>query len=149
MNAVTAYIRQLRKDRHMSRAKVAMLAGVSENTVYRVERNEQEPSGPLLVKLVAAVRGHFDDASQLVLDADADESVGIERARQWLSGSQQSDITQLMQAVPSDQVTEAIAILEELQSDPQKMDRLIGYGQRLREEDPDADVDVVRQGRRG
>lgn len=66
MAAVGEYIRALREGQHITRTGLADQLDVDTTTLWRVEEGKQEPSGPLLISLVSAVRGSFEDVQQLV-----------------------------------------------------------------------------------
>jgi transcriptional regulator with XRE-family HTH domain len=71
MITLAAYLLELRTRRRMSRARLAELTGTTEMSILRIETKGQEPSGPLLVRLVGALGASWDAVTQLVDSPDA------------------------------------------------------------------------------
>lgn len=81
-----AYLRRLRERQKISRAKLASTVGTTENTIWRVETNLQEPGGVMLLEIVQALGANWQDLYELVRDKASSEE-GIARADLWLAQS--------------------------------------------------------------
>lgn len=57
LNAAGAYLRELRKQQGFSQTKLAEMVGVTNNTIWRIEKGTQEPQAALIVALLAVLRG--------------------------------------------------------------------------------------------
>jgi transcriptional regulator with XRE-family HTH domain len=126
MQAAMTYLRVLREARKLSQADIARAAQVESKQVYRWERGESEPSASSLAAFVQAVRGNIEEVMRLILSTDATEDMGRQLARAILEQGPPDEREQRRQ--------EAIALIDSLLADPEKIDRLLGYGERLREE---------------
>ncbi len=78
MEAVAAYLTTVRRSQKMSRAKLAELAGTTEMTILRIEKQGQEPAGPLLVRIVDALKAPWDIVTRLMKDETADVEDALE-----------------------------------------------------------------------
>lgn len=119
MAAIAAYVRQLRDAQDISRSRLAELVGTSDNNIWRIEEQGQEPRGGLLLLIIQALHGSIDDAASL-LRADADESEGRQRAMTRLSNRH---------AIDSERGT---ALAERILTDPDLRDALIRVADSLR-----------------
>lgn len=52
MAAIAAYVRQLRDAQDISRSRLAELVGTSDNNIWRIEEQGQEPRGGLLLLII-------------------------------------------------------------------------------------------------
>lgn len=86
MQAVAEYLTTIRRSQKISRAKLAELAGTTEMTILRIEKQGQEPGGPLLVRLMRELKGSWDVVTKLMSETGDDEDA-LERV---LSDVQQS-----------------------------------------------------------
>lgn len=75
MSGVGAYIRTLREKQGITRSWVAEQVKTSETSLYRIELGKQAPATALLIGIVKAVRGSFDDV-EMLLRNDGGESDG-------------------------------------------------------------------------
>lgn len=128
MQAAMMYLRVLRESHKLSQADIARAARVESKQVYRWERGESEPSASGLAAFVEAVQGNIEEVKQLIL-SDATESAGQQLAERWYASNNQ--------ALPDERERRrqrAIALIDDLLGDPQKLDQLLGYGARLQEE---------------
>jgi transcriptional regulator with XRE-family HTH domain len=126
MQAAAAYFQTLREQQGLSRARLALQLDITEMSLYRIEEQGQEPKAELLMKLVRALGANIDHVYNLFAD-DATPADGRRLALQWLLHE------------PSEEERRRAALLavaESLINDPQKLDRLLGYADRLREEGP-------------
>lgn len=73
MVTVAAYLADLRTSRKISRARLAEMVGTTEMSILRIEKQGQEPSGALLVRLVAALGASWEVITKLV-DSPDDEA---------------------------------------------------------------------------
>ncbi len=81
-----AYLRRLRERQKISRAKLAATVSTTENTIWRVETNLQEPGGVMLLDIVQALGASWQDLYELVHGKASNEE-GIARADAWLAQS--------------------------------------------------------------
>lgn len=127
MEALGVYFATLRGTK--SRAKLAAELGVSEMSILRIESRGQEPGPEMLVKLVGQLRARWEDVEYLL---GLDKGKGIEEGRQLAENLAR----QIQQAGAVDARRAALnRLIADLEADPRKIDRLLGYGQRLLEED--------------
>lgn len=125
MEALGTYFATLRGSK--SRAKLAAEAGISEMSILRIEVQNQEPKAEALVALVGALKARWEDVEYLLKHAKS-----AEEGRQLAERVQE----QLLQAEDEDDRHRALQqLIAELETDPRKLDQLIGYGSRLIDED--------------
>ena len=81
MPTLATYLMELRTQRRLSRARLAELVGSTEMSILRIEKQGQEPSGPLLVRMVRALGASWDVVTRLIelpdsaSDAERDEAI--------------------------------------------------------------------------
>lgn len=126
MKALGAYFEVLRGDR--GRAALAADVGISEMSIWRIEDGSQEPRAELLNALVRTLRARWSDVEKLLSDSDATAEDGRQLAISLRSRLEQADSADMRKQ-------EINRLIDELERDPKKLDRLIGYGERLLEED--------------
>ena len=63
---------RLRTLRGMSRARLALLANTTEMSLLRIEKQGQEPSSGLFIRLMSTLGGSWDVASKLETISDED-----------------------------------------------------------------------------
>lgn len=129
MVAAGAYLRVLREARYSSREAIAKVLQVDDSQIERIEKGKHNTRGPFLFAFIREVRANANHITQLILDDSLDEKAAQQMAADWLK--------QIGDREPSEQEDmrlRAIALIDELLSDPQKLDRLMGYGERLQEE---------------
>ena len=129
MTAVGAYIRELREVRGLSRADLAARVKTHESQIYRIEKGEQDSRGSLLFAIIEALQGNVQDVYQLMRSGGA---VDVDEARKLADS-----VREQIRAAPTveDRRDAINRLVSELEADPRKLDQLIGYGQRLRDED--------------
>ena len=130
MQAAMTYLRILREAHKLSQADIARAAAVESKQVYRWERGESEPSASGLAAFVKAVQGSFEQVNALILNRSMSEDVIREMAEEWY----RTTIQKLSPSECEQRRQRAIALIDDLLADPQKLDRLLGYGERLQEE---------------
>jgi transcriptional regulator with XRE-family HTH domain len=116
MAGLASYIRTLREGQGITRAWLAEQAGTTETSLYRIENGKQEPSGQLLLNLVAAVRGSYTDARNLLAGNGADEHTGRELAEKRLSQAEIAMIDSLIEDIGDE---EAERLADQLVNDPE------------------------------
>lgn len=84
MEAIATYLYELRKGQKLSRAKLAAALNTTENTIWRIERKQQEPTGVLLLSLLQSLQGSWGHIQQL-LAPGVTEDEGRRLAREWLT----------------------------------------------------------------
>jgi transcriptional regulator with XRE-family HTH domain len=129
--AASAYIRTLREARHLSRAKLAAIAGTHESQIERIEKEGQDTRGSLLVAIVRALRGNLNQVGQLMLDVSATAEDGKRLAQEWLvqKGNDRS-----ISCSPDVQLAEIMALIRQLQVNPVALGHLSRYLDRLTNE---------------
>lgn len=120
MLAFGVYVRALREGHRMTRTGIADELDVDATTLWRVEEGKQEPSGSLILNLVAAVHGSYDDARRLLADKNATDDEARLLAEQRLSSEKQAH--NLVNSFTTDEIS---AIRAELASDPAFVDRIL------------------------
>lgn len=128
MLAAGIYLRTLRDTRNLTREVVARELGVSVQQIKRWEGGGNDPAASAFVRFVEFVGGDIEEASQLLSDPD----VSAEYARQLAEAR-----AKLARMTPEEREStrqRAAALISELEQDPRKLDRWLGYGDRLREE---------------
>jgi|GEM_PF-1758717 len=132
MTAVSSYLRVLREDRGLSREKLGEMIDVAGNTIWRIEDGRQEPGGAILLNLVRAVRGSYEDVRRLLSDDAADELKGRELAQARLGQANFAKLEEL-HAILGDEVL--VDLVQRLADDPDLVDainRLTGDGPKWR-----------------
>lgn len=122
MAAFGVYVRTLREGQHISRTGLADQLDVDATTLWRVEEGKQEPSGSLLVNLVTAVRGTFDDVHRLVVAKGATQETGREMAEYRLSQLIDREASRAINGMGKD---EARRLAQRLKSDPKFFEEFI------------------------
>ena len=125
--AAGAYIRTLREARHLSRAKLAALAGTHESQIERIEKGDQDTRGSLLVAMVQAVGGNLSQIGRLLLNEAATADNGRQIAQAWLVHEEQREQLGVTVRLPDTQVAAMLAQVERLRAHPEALLRLRGY----------------------
>lgn len=123
--AVGAYLRVLREARQMSREILARKLKTNGSQIERIEAGGIDTRGSLLLRLVDVLKGNVEHLKQLFLDEQATADDGRRLAEEWLAGKSTSSTS-------LDEEIEALA--RSLAADPQRLGQWLGYGQRLLEE---------------
>lgn len=127
MKEAGEYIRSLRKERGMTMQALAGAAGVHPNYIWRVETGDiKKPSNKNLGALVHALKGSMEEVTRLMALSPSPEELSA------------SIIDQLGRLSPKEREEyrrKALELIDELLTDPHKLDRWMGYGARLLDED--------------
>lgn len=116
----------------LSLASVSRAAGVQPNYLSRLgvpgENGTKEPSGRVLLGLLRAAHGKIEHLEEILYSDTATAEQGRLLAEKTLNE---------MKAAPTENERRQVLqrLIADLESNPQKIDQLIGYGARLREED--------------
>lgn len=86
--AASGYLQRLRELRGISRAYVAKIAGTSEQNIFRIEVEAQEPRAELLAAFTLAIEGDAIDVYELLVTKDATREDGEQRAEEWFQESE-------------------------------------------------------------
>lgn len=123
--AVAAYIDALIDGNpDLTLTKVQKAAGVGMNYISRLRtKDTQEPSMRITAALVKAARGNLNDIAKLS-DPNSSAEMGRAAAFEWLGQNAGSEKRR----------KEALNLIDDLLSDPRKLDQWLGYGRRLLEE---------------
>lgn len=122
LQAAGAYLRTLRSWHKLTQDDIAKALGVSSKQVSRWENGESDPSSTMLAAFCKLVHGSAIHLNALLTNPHVTELDGKNLAGQWLARSPSE--------VPD--VVEVLAVA--LAGDQQRLDRWIGYGERLLEE---------------
>jgi DNA-binding XRE family transcriptional regulator len=86
--AASGYLQRLRELRGISRSYVAKVAGTSEQNIFRIEVESQEPRAELLASFILAIKGDIVDVYELLISSDASREDGERRAEELFTASQ-------------------------------------------------------------
>ena len=115
MTGMGTYIRTLREGQGITRAWVAERVGTSDTSVYRIEKGDQAPATVLLIGIVNAIRGSFEDVEELLRNDGAKAEKGKSLAESRLTLTQQARITAVQDEIGVDNAAEAATLI---QNDP-------------------------------
>lgn len=130
IQAAGSYLRVLREARGISRDAVARAANTSESQIVRIELGKQETRSSMLLTFVQLVGGSAEELAVLLLNTAADAAVGEQHARSWLALTTPAPSSDASRT----RVATLIQIIGDLRADISALDKLIGYGTRLRDE---------------
>lgn len=123
MKEVGDYIRALRKQRGWTQQALVTASGVGKNYVSKIENaGFDKPGGPNLSAIVRALGGSMEEIGRLLHNGDTEDRL-LEEINSLPPEEREARRKQVEQ------------LTDELLFDPKKLDRWIGYGERLREED--------------
>lgn len=121
--AAGAYLWELRKSTGLSRDDVAKKFATSRTIIEGIETGERETRSSLLLAFTRLVNGSAEQITDLLLDEKTTAEDGREAARNLLK--------QLSDA----ELANVIRIFQHVKQNPSSFDRLIGYADRLLEEE--------------
>lgn len=84
MTAFAAWVEARRDAMKWSRAKLAMELGISEMSVYRIERQGQQPEPELLARIISVLQGSWSAVRDLLLNDAATDEDGRRAATEGL-----------------------------------------------------------------
>lgn len=90
---VGAYVMHLRTARGFSRAKLAEMVGSTEMNLLRVEKQGQEPSAGLLIRLITTLNGSWDIVTRLEILPDTEDALEEVIAETKATGATSTDIS--------------------------------------------------------
>jgi transcriptional regulator with XRE-family HTH domain len=129
--AAGAYFKTLREKQGLSQEALGKKIDLSGKQVYNWERGTSFPGGETLVALMEIIGGSFDHL-RILFQQKSNEQLGEDLANEWLSVSDHVEFSQIAtKAQASGKLAELISIIEQLESDPEALDRLAGYSQSL------------------
>jgi transcriptional regulator with XRE-family HTH domain len=132
MQAAGAYLWELRLAKGLSRIDVAAQIreqtgeGTNDTQVMRIEKG-QPTSSATFTAFAVVIGADYAKLIQLAADPHATDAMGREAARAWIDMATTQD-------AQSERIAAANQIIEDLLQHPRKLDQLLGFGQRLREE---------------
>lgn len=131
VRVVGRYLQLMIERRNLKALAVTAQAGVAENYVWRLAAGEiKAPSAAIIARLVRAVQGDAALIIRLLLDEhDVSEEALKTYIDDWIHNAHPDPL------VEDARRRQARASLEDIISHPDKLDRLLGYADRLREED--------------
>ncbi len=131
-DVVRWYVRGAREARGMSQDAVAKATGLAlrSYTDWELGRTDEIKTGPLM-RALDVLRAPAEHIKRLVLaDEDGEEAQALVRGLI-------AELERLPAEAREARTQRAVALIDELLTDPQRLDRWIGYGERLREESQD------------
>lgn len=139
MDAVAAYLREIRRGRGLTQEGLAEAVGVSKRTIERVERNEGDVTVPTFTRMIVTMHASAEDVTYLATE-DVTQEEARDLAQAWLRGMGRSSDLQRWndsegQAGRTDQVMRVVTGLRELEAD-QLIDILDAISLLLREKWP-------------
>jgi transcriptional regulator with XRE-family HTH domain len=139
MDSVAAYLRTLRERQKISRAQIVGHTGASEQSIWRIETNDQEPKAELLVAFVDAVNGDIRHVYELLREKSSTAEDGMRLAEQRLKylvargnelpKGEESDVVNT-----SSLVKKATKLVDRLRGNEVLLAEWVGYGNRIAEE---------------
>lgn len=84
MTAFAAWVEARRDTLKWTRAKLALELGISEMSVYRIERQGQQPEPELLARIVTTLQGSWSTVRDLLLSETATNEDGQRAATEGL-----------------------------------------------------------------
>lgn len=132
--AAGAYLWELRKAQKLSREDVAKAFETSDSQIERIERGQGETRASMLLAFARLVQGNVEHLATLLLDDQATEEDGRKLALEWLTQAEIRQLEIVATDIPNERVADMLALINHLQNDPQALDRLIGFGERLVQE---------------
>lgn len=154
MDAVAIYIRGVRKGRGFTQESLVEAVNegsddpISKRTIERLERNEGGVAYETVQRILEVIQTNPTHVDYLhkakvatVEELERLKGYAVQLAERWVKGEdiltrEETEIAAAIAAsVQPDKIRRARDLISSLlQSNPEKLDRLIGYGERLREE---------------
>lgn len=119
MEGLSVYLRTLREKQGMSRVWLAEQAETSDTSIYRIEKGTQEPGPDILIGMVQALRGSWDDVRLLLKKDYAKPEKGQELAEQRIADA---EVTRF---VSREGTARATRLAERLRRDPQLLEQIV------------------------
>lgn len=88
---VATYLTTLRAAKGLSRARLAEMVGATEMSILRIEKQGQEPGGPLLVRLIDVLGGSWDVITRLVKVDDGEDALELVLSEAQAAGATPRD----------------------------------------------------------
>lgn len=126
MNAIAAYIRELRKAQGMSQEDLAHAIGLSPRQYIRAETGRNAMKADALVRAMHVLHASSDHILYLLATPDVTPEEGCRLAQEWLLHRGQSSTSVLPEEIET--------LAHELAGDPLRLRQWIGYGVRLLDE---------------
>jgi transcriptional regulator with XRE-family HTH domain len=140
--AAATYLKTIREAHGISQDEVARSLGTSTRVVGGWERAEADPASTSLAAFTRFVHASAEHVVTLLINPDATQADAVQLAHEWLEQSKQQFLNQLDRASTDDQLRDVLTILRSFSSNPRKLGQLLGYAERLLDEDS-----VRRRGR--
>ncbi len=140
--AAATYLKTIREARGISQYEVATSLGTSTRVVGGWERAESDPASTSLAAFTRFVRASAEHVVTLLINPDATQDDAVQLAHEWLEQSKQQFLDELDSASTDEQLRDLLTILRSFSSNPRKLGQLLGYAERLLDEDS-----VRRRGR--
>ena len=140
--AAATYLKTIREARGISQYEVATGLGTSTRVVGGWERAETDPASSSLAAFTRFIHASAEHVVSLLIDPNATQADGVRLAQEWLEQSKQQFLNELDSASSDEQLHDLLTILRSFSSNPRKLGQLLGYAERLLDEDS-----VRRRGR--
>jgi transcriptional regulator with XRE-family HTH domain len=128
MEAVGAYLKEIRERRKQSAVAIADAIGTSQTHIWRIEQGKTQSIGAdLLLAFVKAVGGNIDDVSLLLLDKNSTVDDGRKIAGDWLKKDTEPVFTD--QSMKS--LEEALEVTMVLRHNPARLAQWVEIGKKL------------------
>lgn len=143
--ALGSYLRVLREARDLTQQAVATALNVSARQLRNWERGESDPASSVLAAYLVLVDGSSTDVIDLLTNPNTTRADGERLAYQHLERQEQAHTDALIQQLSVERLQRLEQIVQLLRSDPRKLDQLLGYADRLRDETPSSTPDGVSE----
>jgi transcriptional regulator with XRE-family HTH domain len=140
--AAATYLKTLREAYGISQDEVARSLGTSTRVVGGWERAETDPASSSLAAFTRFVHASAEHVVTLLINPDATQDDGVRLAHQWLEQSKQRFLDELTTHSADEPLRDLLTILRSFSANPRKLGQLLGYAERLLDEDS-----VRRRGR--
>ena len=135
MEAVGAYLREIREKKGKSAVAIAEAIGTSQTHIWRIEQGKtQSIKAEMLFSFVQAVGANVGDVEKLLLDSSATPSDGKSLANRRLHDAVRETTVPYSVMVSDDDVLVAIDYVLKLRHDRTRMEKLLDFGKQLLEE---------------
>jgi transcriptional regulator with XRE-family HTH domain len=133
MYTVMLYLRDLREHSGLTQPDIADAVGVRSKQVYRWEAGQNVPGFPKLLVFAREVKASLDHvASLLLLD---DDDIVSQRVARELARDRWEELQAGSHASTQDEQTRHLCeVIDRLRADPDRLNRVIGYADRLLDE---------------
>lgn len=135
MEAVGAYLREIREGKGKSAVAIAEAIGTSQTHIWRIEQGKtQSIKAEMLFSFVQSIGADVGDVEELLLNPSATSSDGKRLARRRLFDAVHETTAPYNIMVSDDDVLVAIDYILKLRHDRTRMEKLLDFGKQLLDE---------------